>query len=405
VLFVVTSNYEGVTITNSSVGGIRAADASAQADAHTEADRISPAATSLRRRSTSIADIRATPVDWLWQDRVPKGALTVLAGDPGLGKSLLSVSLAAQVSQGQIGGAAADVLLLTAEDSVAHTVRPRLEAAGGDLRRIHVPAFGADGFDQGATLPADVPKLQALIEQHEVGLVVIDPLAAHLAGSINSWKDTEVRQALAPLHKAAEATGAAVLIVAHLNKGQSDQPLQRLGGSVGLPAAARSVLLLARDPGDPDGEQGSLRVLAHVKSNLGQLAVSRSLSIVAERVGTNGEIATARIFEVGDSPYTGTELLSAGGRDKGTSKLAQAVSFLETILINGPVPVTEVWEAAVEDGISEKTLKRAKQRLSVVSRKADWHEGWDWWPADLSPPDPESGTIAVGDAEMANLPL
>jgi Histidine-specific methyltransferase, SAM-dependent len=75
---------------------------------------------------------------------------------------------------------------------------------------------------------------------------MVDPLMAHLPVQVNSWKDQMVRQALAPLHGLAEETGAAVLVVAHLNKGQGTDPLHRLGGSIGIPAAARSVLLLGR---------------------------------------------------------------------------------------------------------------------------------------------------------------
>src|SRR5207249_7979524 len=93
------------------------------------------------------------------------------------------------------------------------------------------------------------------VEHGEIDLIVVDPLSSYLAGEVNSWKDQSVRLALAPLHTLAEETNTAVLLIAHLNKGQSEHPLQRLGGSIGIAAAARSVLLLGRDPDDPEAER------------------------------------------------------------------------------------------------------------------------------------------------------
>jgi RecA-family ATPase len=111
-----------------------------------------------------------------------------------------------------------------------------------------------DGLRRQLFLPADVPLLTKTVERHGVRLVVIDPLSAHLEGNVDSWKDQSIRLALRPLVSLAESTGAAVLVVSHLNKGRGTDPVQRLGGSIGLAAAARSVLLLDRDPDDPDGE-------------------------------------------------------------------------------------------------------------------------------------------------------
>jgi putative DNA primase/helicase len=149
------------------------------------------------------------------------GSITVLAGDPGLGKSLLSLNLAAALSRGELAPrAAGDVLLLTAEDSRTHTIRPRLEAAGADLARVHFGAICRDGLETTLALPHDVPALGELIESTHTQFVVVDPLMAHLASNVNSWKDQMVRQALAPLNALADETAAAILIVAHLNRGR-----------------------------------------------------------------------------------------------------------------------------------------------------------------------------------------
>src|SRR5262249_8837957 len=201
------------------------------------------------------------------QAGVPVGGVTVLAGEPGLGKSLLSIWLASRLSRGELGKTPAASLFLTAEDSHEHTVLPRLVAAGAELDQIVFPPPGRDGLERAIRLPDDVSYLDELVASTEAGLVVFDPLVAYLPAKGNSCQDQSLRGALAPLAALARERDAAVLLIAHLNKGRDADPLRRLGGSIGLAAAARSLLLLARDPDDPDGAIGPRRVLAQAKSN------------------------------------------------------------------------------------------------------------------------------------------
>src|SRR5205809_82697 len=84
----------------------------------------------------SLHTLDRQPVQWLWPGWLARGVLTLLDGDPGLGKSTLAAELAARVSRGDEQQPAAGVLILSAEDDPARVIRPRLEAAGADLRRI-----------------------------------------------------------------------------------------------------------------------------------------------------------------------------------------------------------------------------------------------------------------------------
>lgn len=328
------------------------------------------------RRAVAVpaSEVRMRPVEWLWPGRIPAGEVTILAGDPGLGKSLLTVRLAAELTRGGLGEAG-NALLLTAEDSSEHTVRPRLEAAGAVLERVSFGWIEREGLQSPLLFPADAGELHALVARHGAELVVIDPLSGHLERQVNSWKDQEVRTALAPLRALANETGAAIVIVAHLNKGQGSNPLQRLGGSIGIPAAARSVLLLARDPDDPDGDHGSKRALAHVKCNLAAQAPSLRYEIEATAVMEG--LATARIVERGQSPYTGSELLAVSHPSRGL-KREEAIDFLQRELADGPRKVRELQQLARECGIAEQTLKRAKETLNVKSEKLDFVGAWAW---------------------------
>ena len=182
------------------------------------------------------------------------------------------------------------ILLLTAEDGTADTVRPRFEAAGGDPSRLHVfnGIIQPDGSRLLPCLPDDLAWLRAAIDETKASLLVIDPLAAYLSSHINPWKDQDVRRALAPLARLAEETGVAVVVVMHMNKATGQGAMYRAGGSIAFVAAARSVLLAAVHP-----DNDNLRVLAVLKSNLATKPYSLVYRIVpsheASRVDWRGE--------------------------------------------------------------------------------------------------------------------
>ena len=322
------------------------------------------------------ATIRPERVEWLWPDRIPRGTLTLLVGDPGLGKSLLTIDLAAQLSRGELGEAGA-ALLATGEDIASATVVPRLIAAGADLEQAHLVQRHLGGTESVLQLPRDASALRAQVQQTRAKLVVIDPLMAFLAGSVDSYKDQSIRGALVPLQLLAENTGAAVVAVAHLNKGQDADPLRRIAGSIGLQAAARSILLLGRDPTDPDGERGNRRLLVHVKSSLSELAPS--LTYEVSGVELDDGVETARISCLGESPLGASELLASDLEP--SSAMAEAMEHIRVELADGPKAAKAMFASADDAGISRETLRRAKRRLGVESKRLDYDGGWVWaWP-------------------------
>ncbi len=328
-----------------------------------------------------LAEIRPERIKWLWPDRVPFGMLSMLAGDPGLGKSLLTIDLAAKVSR-----AAGEVLLLSAEDHAGATIRPRAMAANADLARIHIVAMSREGLDEGLRLPDDCDALDTLVEKHKARLVVIDPLMAHMADGVDSHSDKSSRTALAPLHHMAERRGCAVLFVLHLNKAKGADPMYRTGGSIAVPAAVRSALLLARDPDDPDGDRGSQRVLAHFKCNLGEFAESLTYSIGSVQLPGDEGLSAPRLMKIGTSETSGADLLNAGSGEE-RSERSEAIEILEKELADGPVRVKEVKAAVLAAGVSPRTLDRAKSSLRVTSdRKGFGAEGeWYWELPDRTP--------------------
>lgn len=328
--------------------------------------------------SRTAMDVKPRRVEWLWPGLIPFGAITVLSGPPGLGKSLLTVKIAADLSVGLLGQPGA-VLMLTAEDPTEEVVVPRLIAARAELASIHFPELEDQGLSIPLRFPSDTKSLSELVREHDVRLVVIDPLTAHLAGGIDSFKDQSIRNALAPLAGLAEDERIAIIVVAHLNKGQSTDPIQRLGGSIGLPAAARSVLLLGQDPDDPEGAGGSKRVLAHVKSNFGRPAASRAFRIVSAIVEDSfGDYETAQIIEVGASAYQGSDLLISSNETDVPAVTNEAVAFLRAVLAEGARTVSEIKAEAEQAGLPWDTVTRAKKAAGVKPRKQRGVQNGPW---------------------------
>ncbi len=322
-------------------------------------------------RATPFASIKRERVRWLLPGQIPLGMLSLLLGDPGLGKSLFTCWLASLVSR-----AGATVLMATAEDSPSATVRPRLEAVAADLELVQLVELHREGFAEGIALPDDMDKLDTLVLDHAARLVVIDPLSAHLTEAVNSWRDQSVRRALAPLARMAAERGCAVVVVAHLNKGQGGDPLYRAGGSIGIPAAARSALLLARDPEDEDGERGSRRILAHVKCNVAELAESQACNVEPALLPGNEQIMTARLTITGPSAITGSELLRVEQPDERTAR-DEATDYLRAELADGPQEAKRLIRDAP---CGQRTLKKAKAALGVLVEREGFGAGgrWTW---------------------------
>lgn len=313
---------------------------------------------------------------------LPRGALSILAGIPGLGKSLLTCSLAAIVSRGAGGLEPGNVLMMSAEDSPEATVKPRLEAVEADLERVFLLSMRRDGFESDLSFPADTDRLIEAVAEKQPDLVTIDPLMAHVGSSVDSYKDHSVRRMLVPFARIALEFRCAMLIVLHLNKSGGFDVLQRLGGSVGFMGAARSVLVLGRDPDDPRGESGSRRVLAHAKSNVSELRPSALYEIEAHIVaGTDTEppVRTARLVALGESDYEANDLLGGfATTETAESRLDEAKRFLRDFLEDGPRLSQDVKQAADEAGLSRKTLRRAREQLGIEIRQVGYPAQTEW---------------------------
>jgi hypothetical protein len=328
-----------------------------------------------------LCDVIPESVDWLWEPFLPRGTLAVLDGDPGVGKSLLTLDLAARLSR---GGPLPDgkplahpflTLLLAAEDRAASALRPRVEAAGGNLERIARVKSPTGALMR---LPADLANLEQLIAERQAALTVIDPVTAFLPPEVATGNDQCVRAALHALDGVAARTGCTVLLVRHLRKKASPKAIHRGAGSIGIIGAVRSGLLAAYHRGDPN-----LRVLAVSKTNLAETPRP-----IGYRVMGGGRRA-ATIDWTGPLDGTADELGLPPPAPP--SHVENVANWLHQQLAAGPKASAEIMAAAARDGIPEITLRRAKHdarvRSHVVYLKGRQHV-WYWydpavpWPND-----------------------
>src|SRR5258706_2766958 len=289
--------------------------------------------------TSKFRDIMEEKIEWLWPGVIPKGKLSLLIGDPGHGKSLLSVFVAACVSTGHefSDGTKAEignVLMVFCEDGAGDTVKPRLRVAGANLDRV----MQIEVSGRFIKLDTDIVKIEEVIKQTEAKLLIIDPISAYL-GNVNSWKDDEVRRLLAIVGDLAAKTKCAVLCIMHLNKKVSSNAIDRGMGSVAFTAVARSVFLIGAHPEENDPR----KILAPVKANL----VEKAKSLVF-RINTSEDNHPYIEWE-GESSYSTRDILMQGvtGLNE-DNKLEQAIIFLENQLKNGEKAARLVYEIGLK---------------------------------------------------------
>jgi putative DNA primase/helicase len=335
-------------------------------------------------RAITAKGVEPESVRWLMKGWIPLRMLTLLAGMPWLGKTTLDITLAADVSRGELEGdlygTPASVLIASLEDAIASTLVPRLMAAHADMERVHFVTCSPATVG-GLDITRHLPEIDRLARYFAARILIIDPLVATMpAGKVSSHRDQDVRSVLAPLHALAERRDASVLANMHFSKAAMNA-LLGVGGSIGFVGQARSVLILGVDPHDERGEEGPNRVLAHRKCNVGRRMRSRQCFVTTVWVdGWHDErIETSRVV-IGDEIDVGADELVRIA-DHTVPAHIEAEKFLRHVLADGPMRATEVLDLASDRGIAERTLRRAKADIGVDSFRKD-DEWWWWWLPD-----------------------
>ena len=305
----------------------------------------------------NMKDIEVESVEWLIYPFIPYGKITIIQGDPGEGKTTLVLQIIARLTKGESivdeeAREPINVIYQTAEDGLGDTIKPRLLSADADCSRVLV----IDDKDTPLTM-RDVRLEQAIIETN-AKLVVLDPIQGFLGSDVDMHRANEIRPIMKHISELAGKYKCAIILIGHMNKCSTGKSAYRGLGSIDFQAAARSVLIVGRIKDEPE-----VRVICQTKNSLAPEAKS-----IAFKLSENNG------FEwLGEQNVRADDLLS--GNAKSTKKQA-AIDFLENILSEKQMPQTEVMELAKEQGISEKTLRNAKDALEVKSKRIN--NQWYW---------------------------
>lgn len=306
-----------------------------------------------------MSEIESQEIEWLWYPFIPYGKLTIIQGDPGDGKTTLVLNIAAKLSKG-IGIDEAmhlsepiNIIYQTAEDGLADTVKPRLEAAGADCEKIAV----IDESEKSLSMVDE--RLEEAIIKTNARLLILDPIQAYLGGGMDMNRANEARDMTKRLGLLAEKYKCAIVLIGHMNKAAGNKAAYRGMGSIDFFAVARSVLLVGRVEG-----QANIRAVAQIKNNLASFGHPKAF-----------ELKGGGFCWLGDYEISADELL--GGLAPKANKLEQAKQLLRELAgTNNAMQSKEIFNLADEEGISKRTLENAKKELKIKAKKIN--NSWYW---------------------------
>jgi hypothetical protein len=346
-------------------------------------------------RSKLGSEVTIARIEWIWRGRIAKGKHTAFAGEPGIGKSQLLLSIAATVSKGgawPCGEGTAptgSVVLLSSEDGVADTILPRFLAAGGDPKKLHVITAAQDETNGVRTfnLQADLQALETKIKEiGDVVLVIIDPISSYM-GKTDSHRNTEVRGAIEPLSEMADRLGVAILSNTHFSKAGAStksRALHRFVGSIAFIGAPRVAFAVVEEPrGEDEAEaRPAQRLLLHVKNNIAPAPAGLAYTLeeaVAGYIGDPPEPLYASRIAWADEQVSKTadQALAeheASLRGDGSSEHEDAARpgqrearhFLQMVLANGPMSPKDLQTEAKDAGVSWASIRRVKDDLGII---------------------------------------
>lgn len=298
---------------------------------------------------TKMSEIEETVVEWLWYPFIPYSKVTLIQGDPGEGKTWLAMALAAACTNrkplpNELPKEPFNVFYQSAEDGIGDTIKPRLKSCGADLERVRVIN------EEEQPLSMTDPRLEQAIVQNNVKLVIMDPIQAYVGANVDMNRANEIRPLFRYLHGIAERTGAAIVLIGHLNKNAGAQATYRGLGSVDISAAVRSILHVGKVHKE---ESKDIRVVIQTKSSLAPKPTPVAYTLEHGYVEWIGE------YEI-----TVEELMTGKTGKQQESKMDQGIRLIQELLHQRKVMyVSDLDASGTKYKISERTMRTARKAL------------------------------------------
>jgi putative DNA primase/helicase len=337
-----------------------------------------------RVRLTCAVDLEPRAVDWLWSGRVPLGMITMLAGDPKLGKSYVTLAMAAALSRGlplpmsDRPNQPGSTIRMSAEDDPSRTIAPRLVAGGADLTKVHILAsvILANGSEALPSLRADIDAITAAAARlGDCRLIVIDPVSAYLKG-VDDNRNSALRGVLTPLNRLAEQLAAAVVLVSHLTKAGSSNGKHLVLGSIAYIGACRANHLFVADPDDPTGRRV---LMLDNGSNIAPSATPLAYTIENHDSGPRIAWSHEPVATVIGSLFNPVQPVQLHQEEQ-AARHRECDNWLRRFLAEGPRSTVDIFKAASDSAFSDSQVRRAKRRIGAIAKRDGFAaEGqWSW---------------------------
>jgi hypothetical protein len=321
----------------------------------------------------TLSSVEPQPVPWLWRPYLVYGMLNMLSGDPGAGKTYLALAFAAALTVGKIPYTGEpclplDVIYLSTENSPEFVLRARFDALAGDANRLHVLQGVMTGegpkVRRESVRLSDIATLEAAVKEKKARLLVIDPIQSYLGGEVDLHRSNETRPILDGLATLAQRHKVCILILRHFAKATTGHAIHRGLGSIDLTGAARTELHA--------GYRDQQRAMVHAKTNIGEIGKS-----IGYEIGGDG------IFRwTGETSITANDLAASGMPQEDRDAVNEAAECLSDLLRGGPKLTNEIFSEMKDLGVSNATVRRAKAKLGVQSRKRSGQRGQFEWVLD-----------------------
>jgi putative DNA primase/helicase len=326
--------------------------------------------------SFSLVPLSSLPqvaIRWRWPKRIPRGMVTVIAGYQKAGKSLVVSSIAATITRGgkfPAGEGKAKrghVIIINNEDDPQQILGPRIAAAGGDLKRVHVMKGGPN-----LSVANLVEKLEPEIEKLKyLRAVILDPITGVVALNRNSAD--HVRGVLAALGTLAARHNIAIIVVVHLNKSKGARAISRVSGSFEWTAASRAAFLVVDQVGT------NRHMFLPMANNIG--LEPKGLVFHIKEVKVAGGLRAPTVMWEKDPIIISADdaLAAASERVSDPSPVDEATDFVRKA-IDGQewIRANELFELADEHGFQRKVVRKAAARLGYRARKKGWGPSGYW---------------------------
>lgn len=307
--------------------------------------------------------IKPEKIEWLWEGFIAKGHLSLLAADPGIGKSQVSMYLASVISKGGYWPGSTKktpighVIVINTEDGLSDTIVPRLLACGADMEKVHILAEDTSNPEL-FKLDLHIPALEETIEKlGNVELIIIDPVSNYLSGKADNNKTGDVRNITSQLSQIAQRYNTSVLMLTHKNKGDKANAVEKVLGSGAWVQSCRTAFGIEKDE---DGKK-----LVPIKNNLA--VDDNGFEFTIEGVTLDDGIETSRVVWKDRFQGTADEMMT-NKNSSGGELFNEAKAMLTALLSTGERKTSrELKNLAEQNGIGERTLRRAKKALNIES--------------------------------------